>query len=102
MAFNSQAIIQDVRAEFEHLLDFVTGEQARTAKADSIERGLFKMLLSLGAKLLQLFFAMRSEACSRQPVQSKSGQELPYHRDTERVYFSISIAMVWQLLSTFA
>ena len=89
MAFNSQEIIQDVRAEFEHLLDFVTGEQARTAKADSIERGLFKMLLSLGAKLLQLFFAMRSEACSRQPVQSKSGQELPYHRDTERVYFSI-------------
>ena len=89
MTFNSQEIIQDVRAEFEHLLDFVTGEQARTAKADSIERGLFKMLLSLGAKLLQLFFAMRSEICSRQAVRSKSGQELPYHRDTERVYFSI-------------
>ncbi len=89
MAFNSQEIIQDVRAEFEHLLDFVTGEQARTAKADSIERGLFKMLLRLGAKLLQLFFVVRSQACSRQPVQSQSGQELPYHRDTERVYFSI-------------
>ncbi|MFZ5912207.1 MAG: hypothetical protein ACOYYU_19540 [Chloroflexota bacterium] len=55
MAFNSQAIIQDVRAEFERLLEFVTGEQARTAKADSIERGLFKMLLRLGAQLLQLF-----------------------------------------------
>ena len=89
MTFNSQEIIQDLRAEFEQLLDFVTGEQARTAKADSIERGLFKMLLSLGAKLLQLFFAMRSQNCSRQPVQSKSGQELPYHRDTMRVYFSI-------------
>jgi len=89
MTFNSQAIIQDVRAEFEQLLDFVTGAQARTAKADSIERGLFKMLLHLGAKLLQLFFAMRAELCSRQPVQSKSGQELPYHRDTVRVYFSI-------------
>jgi hypothetical protein len=89
MTFNSQEIIQDVRAEFEHLLDFVAGEAARTAKADSIERGLFKMLLSLGAKLLQLFFVVRSQACSRQPVQSQSGQELPYHRDTERVYFSI-------------
>jgi hypothetical protein len=44
MTFNSQEIIQDVRAEFENLLKFVTGEQARTAKADSIERGLFKML----------------------------------------------------------
>ena len=89
MTFNSQEIIQDVRAEFEYLLDFVTGEQAHTTKADSIERGLFKMLLSLGAKLLQLFFVQRSEACSRQAVPSKSGQELPYHRDTERVYFSI-------------
>ena len=89
MTFNSQEIIQDVRAEFEHLLDFVTGEEARTAKADNIERGLFKMLLNLGTKLLQLFFAMRSEICSRQAVESKSGQELPYHRDTKRVYFSI-------------
>ena len=89
MAFNSREIIQDIRAEFEHLLDFVTGEQARTAKADSIERGLFKMLLRLGAQLLQLFFAMRSEICSRQPVQNPSGQELPYNRDTVRVYFSI-------------
>jgi hypothetical protein len=89
MTFNSQEIIQDTRTEFEDLLKFVTGEQARTAKADSIERGLFKMLLSLGAKLLQLFFVMRSETCSRQPVQSKSGQELPYHRDIGCVYFSI-------------
>lgn len=89
MTFNSQEIIQDVRAEFEHLLDFVTGEQARMVKADSIERGLFKMLLSLGAKLLQLFFVVRSQTCSRQPVQSQSGPELPYHRDTKRVYFSI-------------
>jgi len=25
MTFNSQKIIQDIRTEFEHLLDFVTG-----------------------------------------------------------------------------
>ena len=94
MTFNSQEIIQDTRTEFEDLLKFVTGEQARTAKADSIERGLFKMLLSLGAKLLQLFFVMRSETCSRQPVQSKSGQELPYHRDIGCVYFSIDLITI--------
>ena len=89
MTINSEEIIQDVRAEFERLLDFVTGEQARMAKADRIERGVFKMLMSLGAKLLQIFFAERSQACSRHPIQSPSGQELPYHRDTRRVYFSI-------------
>jgi hypothetical protein len=89
MTFNSQEIIQDVRAEFEHMMDFVTGEQARTATADHIERGLFKLLLSLGAKLLHLFFVMRSQACSRQAIQTETGQELPYHRDTRREYFSI-------------
>jgi hypothetical protein len=89
MTFNSQEIIQDVRAQFEHMLDFVTGEQARTASADHIERGLFKLLLSLGAKLLQLFFVMRSQACSRQAIQTETGQEMPYHRDTPREYFSI-------------
>jgi hypothetical protein len=89
MTFNSQEIIQDVRSEFEQLLDFVSGEAARTAKADQIERGLFKMLLNLGAKLLQLFFTMRSEICSRQAVQSRNGQLLPYHRNSTRVYFSI-------------
>lgn len=89
MTFNSQEIIQDVRTEFERLLEFVTGEQARTAQADHIERGLFKMLLKLGAKLLQLFFTMRSGICSRQAEQSKNGQVLPYHRDTTRMYFSI-------------
>ena len=56
MTINSREIIQETRAEFEKLLDYVTGEEARTAKADNIERGLFKMLLRLGAKLLQLFF----------------------------------------------
>src|SRR5664279_2458031 len=89
MTFNSQEIIQEVRAEFEQLLNFVTDESARTAKADSIERGLFKMLLSMGAKLLQLFFIMRSQASLREPVQLQDGSELPYHRDTARVYFSI-------------
>jgi hypothetical protein len=45
MASNSQEIIQDIRGQFEHMLEFVTGEEARTATADHIERGLFKMVL---------------------------------------------------------
>jgi len=89
MTSNSQEIIQDIRTEFEMLLDFVTSEQARTATADHIERGLFKLLICLGAKLLNLFFVMRSEACSRGTHQTTDGRELPYHRDTKRAYFSI-------------
>lgn len=71
------------------MLDFVKGEEARTATADPIERGLFKMLLALGAKLLTVFFVMRSEASSRQTIEKGDGQKLSYHCDTKREYFSI-------------
>ena len=89
MTFNSQPIIQELRADFEKMLDFVKGEEARTATADHIERRLFKLLLALGAKLLTLFFAMRSEASSRQTIEKEDGVQLPYHRSTKREYFSI-------------
>ena len=89
MTFNSQVIILEERADFEKMLDFVKGEEARTATADHIERGLFEMLLALGAKLLTVFFVMRSQACSRQAIQKEDGQKLPYQRDTKREYFSI-------------
>jgi len=79
----------EIRDEFERVLDFVTGEQARTATADQIERGLFTLLLRLGAKLLLLFFQMRSQACSRDEVTLENGQVLPYHSEQKRTYFSI-------------
>jgi hypothetical protein len=89
MTSNSQRIIQDIRQEFEMLLDFVSDEQAQQATADQIERGLFKLLLAMGAKLLRLFFIIRSEACSREPLQTASGATLKYERDTKRTYYSI-------------
>lgn len=89
MTSNSQTIIQDIRQEFEMLLDFVSGEQAHQATADQIERGLFKLLLAMGAKLLRLFFIIRSEACSREPLQTATGATLEYERDTKRNYYSI-------------
>jgi len=89
MTFNPQNIIQEIRAEFEQMLDFVTGEEAQTATADCIERGLFRRLLDLGAKLLLLFFIARAKNCSREPLQMEDGQELPYHSEKKRTYFSV-------------
>jgi hypothetical protein len=71
------------------MLDFVMGEEARTATADQIERGLFSLLLTLGAKLLGLFFVMRSQACVRGKYQGEEGCELPYQQDKKRDYYSI-------------
>lgn len=89
MASNSQEIIQDVHAQFEHLIDFVTGEKAQVATADQIERGLFRLLVILGASLLQLFFVTRSKACSRETIRADDRKILRYHRDTVRHYYSI-------------
>jgi hypothetical protein len=89
MTSNSQTIIQDIRQEFEMLLKFVTSDQAKESTADHIERSLFKLLLALGAKLLTLFFVMRSEDCSRAPIEELDGQRLPYQHDAKRSYFSI-------------
>ena len=89
MTFNSQTIIQEIREKYEMLLDFVTGEEAQIATADHIERGLFRHLLDLGGKLLLLFFVIRAKNCSREPLQMEDGQELPYHSEKKRTYFSI-------------
>lgn len=89
MISNSEKIIQDVRVQFEQMLDFVTGERAQSASAYQIESGLFKLLVSLGFSLLQLFFIVRCEKSTRTKVRLSDGQELPYHRDTARYYFSI-------------
>jgi len=89
MTSNSQVIIQDIRTDFEKMLEYVTGEQARTATADATERGLFKMLIEMGLKLLTLFFVMRSQNASRETLKTADGSELYYHRDTKRRYVSI-------------
>lgn len=89
MTSNSPTIIRDIRQEFEMMLEFVTGNQAKSATADHIERNLFKMLLALGAKLLTLFFIMRAEQCSRASHQTASGESLSYQRDTHRSYVAI-------------
>jgi hypothetical protein len=89
MTSNSPTIIRDIRQEFEMMLEFVTGNQAKSATADHIERNLFKMLLALGAKLLILFFIMRAEQCSRASHQTAGGESLPYQRDTHRSYVAI-------------
>jgi hypothetical protein len=89
MTSNSQAIIQDLRVDFEKMLEYVTGEEARKSTADATERGLFKMLIEMGLKLLTLFFEMRSQNANREKLEMEDGSTLYYHRDTSRKYVSI-------------
>ena len=89
MTFNSEEIIQDIRKDFENMLEYVMGEPARSATADATERGLFKMLIEMGLKLLTLFFVQRSQNASRETLKTVGGSEVYYHRDTPRQYVSI-------------
>ena len=89
MTFNSDLIIKDIRTDFEKVLDFVMGAEPRTASADCIDRGLFKLLLAPGVKLLTLFFALRSQACSRESLVLQGGRQFVYHRESKRDTFSI-------------
>ena len=89
MTFNPQIIIQDIRADFETMLEYVTGERARATTAGETERGLFKMLIEMGLKLLSLFFVLRSQKAKREALQLEDGSVLYYHRDTKRRYVSI-------------
>ena len=96
MAFNSGTIIQDIRSEFEGILNFVSNEQAQNSRADEIERGLFKQLLNLGLQLMQLFFIVRAEQSSGEPIEQGVGR-LPYHSDKRRRYYSVfGRVFVWR------
>ena len=80
---------EELRGKFESVLEFVTGEEAQNTTADQMERGLFGLLLQLGADLLLLYFQMRAQASERGPVMQAGGQDLPYHAEKKRTYFSI-------------
>ena len=90
MTFNSIHIIQqNVKSDFDMLLSTVTDTNEQKCSADQMERYLFKQLLCLGADRMQLFFAHRSESCSRKEAVNEVGKTLPYHSDRTRDYFSI-------------
>lgn len=88
MNYNVPEMKASIRAEFEAMMQFVTSEEAQTATADQIERGLFQLLLNLGVQLLFLFFQMRSQTSSRKAIIVEE-QEIPYNSEQKRVYYSI-------------
>lgn len=88
MALNSETIIQEIRQEFEEIVEFVTNEEAQTSKADEIERGLFKQLLKMGLQLMQLFFITRAAQSSREPIEQEGGR-ISYHSEKRRQYYSV-------------
>lgn len=87
MTDNTESLVQELHAEFESMVSYV--QESRKATADQMERGLFRRLLSLGMRLMLLFFALRSAAAVSDEHQLASGEALPYQSEHRRQYFSI-------------
>jgi len=83
MPSSPDTMIRQLREEFDTLIDFVSA--ADTAKIYEVERSLFSMLLAMGAKLLALFFAVRSQALHRQGAEEGP----PFHSFKSKNYLSV-------------
>jgi hypothetical protein len=90
MTFNLPTIIPEtIRSDFEIILSMVTSGDEQKCTADQMERHLFQQLLRMGAKLMQLFFDLRSQAAPRQEAVNQKGERLLYHSEKSRDYHSI-------------
>lgn len=87
MSFNSEPIVQQVQTDFHNLLAYVTGAEARTQTAYTVELTLFRRVLALGAALLRLFFLIRASDRPVAPLAAATGQPIPYH-DRRTIHYT--------------
>jgi hypothetical protein len=76
MTSNSEPIVQQVRHEFQNLVAYVTGPEARAQTASTVELPLFRRLLALGAAWLRLFLVTRAAVPPSEPVVAPDGTSL--------------------------
>jgi len=89
MPSNSEPIVQHLRHDFDTLLTYVTGPDAATQTAYTVELTLFRQLLALGASLLRLFFVTRAAERPAAPEPTPGGPQLTYHDCRPITYSSI-------------
>jgi hypothetical protein len=76
MTSNADEIVQQVQHDFQNLLGYMTGPEARVQTAYAVELTLFRRLLALGAALLRLFFVRRAAVRPTEPVTAPDGTRL--------------------------
>ena len=89
MPSNSDVIVQQLQHDFHALLSYVSGPDAHTETAYTVELTLFRRLLALGAALLKLFFLTRAAHRPAEPVTASTGTRLRYHDQRPCSYYSV-------------
>lgn len=88
MTNSTQEIIHTVEIEFDDLLKFVLVDSRHTSVYE-VERTLWRSLLNLGFRLLQLWFQLRCEQYGREPLLAEDGSNTPFLEDKERSFYSV-------------
>src|SRR5882724_6163189 len=89
MTSNPESIVQQLQHEFQNLLSYVTGPDAGSQTAYTVELILFRRLLALGAALLRLFFVTRAAGRPAEPVTAPDGTHLTSHDQRPTTYSSV-------------
>ena len=89
MTSNPEPIVQQLQHEFQTLLAYVTGPEARSHTAYTVELTLFRRLLALGAALLRLFFGTRAAVRPAEPVTARDGTHLIYPDQRPTTSYSV-------------
>jgi hypothetical protein len=79
MTSNPEPIGPQVPHEFQNLLAYVTGPDARSRTAYTVELTLFRRRLALGAALLRLFCVTRAAGRPAEPVTAPDGTRVTSH-----------------------
>ena len=89
MTSNPEPIIPPVQHDFQTLVAYVTGPDARAQTAYTVELTLFRRLLALGAALLRLFFVTRAAVRPAEPVTVPDGTRVTSHDQRPTTDYSV-------------
>jgi len=88
MSFNT-SIAENIRAQVEAVIEFVSGESGQTETAYEVEARLWREMLVLGQHLMQLFFNKQEEAAERHKGYEVDGVTYGYRGQRTRQYVSL-------------
>ena len=88
MPSNADPIVQQIQGDFHALIAYVTGPDAQTQSAYTVELTLFRRLLTLGAALLRLFFVTQTAHRPAAPTAT-DGTVGSYYDQRAISYYSV-------------
>ena len=89
MTSNPEPIVPQLQDDFQNLLVSLTGPDARSQTASTVELTLFRRRLALGKVLLRLFFVTRAAVRPARPVTAPDGTPLTYDDQRPTIYYAV-------------